>query len=377
LPTRALVLLACLAFACTSAPTRSESPAQAPSGAAADRGAGSQPAAESQPAAPASAPTTAARRELAALRISHGQITSSAGNYIAAEKGYFREEGIEVEFILTGTGSDIFGFLVAGQTEVGGGLISAGAFNAFARDIPVKIVADHGANLPNASAGGAVIRADLVAPGASFQPADFAGRRIAVGSEGSAQHIALDRYLRSGGLTLADVEVVWLTLPDTLPAFQNKAIEGSYWQEPFTTIAVERGLVVRGPIGFDIVPYQQIGGILFGPRMNGDRELGLRYMRAYVRGVRDYVKGMIDRDPATFDEVVPILIQYTTVKERVLFEKAIPSGLKADPIPNVQSLVDDQEWYLAHGYQTQRVKLEDFVDTSLVEQAVRQLGPYR
>jgi len=98
-------------------------------------------------------------------------------------------------------------------------------------------------------------------------------------------------------------------------------------------------------------------------------------MRAYVRGVRDYVKALIDRDPAAFDEIVPILIDHTTVKERSLFEKAIPSGLRRDPVPNVQSIVEDQEWYLAHGHQTQRISVQDFVDTSFVEQAIRELGP--
>jgi len=72
---------------------------------------------------------------------------------------------------------------------------------------------------------------------------------------------------------------------------------------------------------------------------------------------------------------VPLLSEHTTVKERALYEKAIPSGLKPDPIPNVQSIVDDQEWYLAHGHQTQRISVQDFVDTSFVEQAIRELGP--
>src|SRR5205085_7868386 len=136
----------------------------------------------------------------------------------------------------------------------------------------------------------------------------------------------------------------------------------AYYQEPFTTIAVERGLIVRGPLGYDIYPDQQIGVLLFGDKLLGDRALAVRYLRAYTRGVRDYVRAMLDRDPAAFDEVVPILIAHTTVKERSLFEKAIPSGLKADPIPNVQSLMDDQDWYIAHGFQQQRVEQADLVD---------------
>jgi NitT/TauT family transport system substrate-binding protein len=162
-----------------------------------------------------------------------------------------------------------------------------------------------------------------------------------------------------------------------LAAYDNKAIDAGFFQEPFTTIGVERGLIVRGPIAYDIYPYQQVGAILFGERMLNDQPLALRYMRAYVRGVRDYVKAMIERDPAAFDAVVPILIEHTTVKDRALFEKAIPSGLKTDPLPNVQSLVEDQEWYLANGYQPQRIDIGDFVDTSFVEQAIRELGPAR
>jgi NitT/TauT family transport system substrate-binding protein len=334
------------------------------------------PAAAARPTQ-APATTAAARPEPVQLKISHSMITSSAGNYIATEQGYFREEGIDVEFIPLTGGPETMTMIVSGQSHVGGGLISSGLFNAFARGIPVKIVADHGANLPNASAGGIAFRKDLYDSGATRSPADLRGRKIAITVEGGSAHVTLDRYLQSGGLTLGDVETVMVPFPETLAAFENKAIDASYYQEPWTTIGIDRGMAARGPIAYEIYPNQQIGGIMFGERMTGDQATSLRYMRAYVRGVRDYVKAMQERDAAKFDEVVPILIKYTSVKERSLFERAIPSGLRADPVPNLQSIIDDQEWYLAHGYQTQRIRVEDFVDTSFVEQAVRELGPYR
>jgi hypothetical protein len=86
---------------------------------------------------------------------------------------------------------------------------------------------------------------------------------------------------------------------------------------------------------------------------------------------------MQDRDPAAFDEVVPILIERTSVKERALFERAIPSGLNPDPIPNTQSIADDQEWLIAHGFLSQRVNVADFLDLSMIEEAIRQLGSAR
>ena len=52
--------------------------------------------------------------------------------------------------------------------------------------------------------------------------------------------------------------------------------------------------------------------------------VSLRYVRAYTRGVRDYVRAFLDRDAAAYAEVVPILIEHTTVKDPALFET--PAG---------------------------------------------------
>jgi NitT/TauT family transport system substrate-binding protein len=306
------------------------------------------------------------------VRITDVQITSAAGSYIAAEKGYFREEGIEAEFIATGP--DQVPVVVADQADVAGAAINAFLFNAFARGIPIRVVADHGANLFGASAGGWVVRTDLVASGAYQGPTPVRGWKVGAAT-GSVADIALDRFLRTGGLAIEDVDMTYLPFPDILTALSNGALDGAYYQEPFTTIAVDRGVVVRGPIGFDIYPNQQIGVLLFGERLLRDQSASLRYLRAYVRGVRDYVRAMIDRDPGMFDQVVPILIEHTTVKDRSLFERAIPSGLRADPVPNLQSMADDQDWLIAHGLVQQRTNIQDMVQLSMVEQAIRELGP--
>jgi len=371
----AALALAGLATGCapTTPAPRPAAPATAPAASAASA---------TQPGAAASAPTAAPASPVpraappgppVTARITDIQITSAAGSYIAAEKGYFAEEGIQAEFVPVGT-ADQVPAIVSGSADAAGAAINVFLYNAFARGLPVKIVADHGANLKDASAGGWAVRKDLVDSGAYQGPASVRGWKVALGNAGSTPDIALDRFLQTGGLRYEDVDLTILNFPDQIPAFANKVIDAAYWQEPFTTIAVERGLVVRGPIGYDVYPNQQIAGVLFGDKLLGDRQAGIRFLRAYTRGVRDYVKAMLDRDPTLFEQVVPILIEHTTVKDRALFEKAIPSGLKADPIPNVQSMIDDQEWFIAHGFVSQRVNVPDFVDLSLIEEAIRQLG---
>jgi NitT/TauT family transport system substrate-binding protein len=370
---------ACALVACSPGGAAPAKPGQ--SSAPAQATAGSPPQSPNPGGSPSSATTSsppgsggAAARQPTTVRITDIQITSAAGSYIAAEKGYFKEEGVDAQFIPMGA-ADQVPAIVANSADVAGAAINAFLFNAVARGVPVKGVADHGANLKDASAGGVAIRKDLYDSGAIRGPADLRGRKIGLSNSGSSSDIALDHYLHEGGLDYSEMDLNYMGFPDLIPAFANKAIDAAYWQEPFTTIALDRGLIVRGPIGYDVYPNQQIAVVLFRDKLLADRDLGVRYLRAYTRGVRDYVKAMQDHDPAMFDQVVPLLIEHTTVKERALYEKAIPSGLKADPIPNVQSIADDQEWYIAHGQQQDRVNIQDMIDTSMVQEAINQLGP--
>ncbi len=253
--------------------------------------------------------------------------------------------------------------------------MNAQLYNGLARGVSIKMVADHGANLQNASAGGIAIRKDLVDSGKYKGPADVKGWKFAVGGPASTVDIDLDRYLNKGGLSIKDVDHVIVAFPDMIAAFANKNLDGAMYQEPFTTIALNQGLIVRGPIGYDIYPNHQIACVTFGGKLFSDRDLGVRYLRAYTRGVRDYVKGLVQKDQAMFDQVVPILIEHTTVKQRELFEKAMPSGLRPDPIPNTQSIVDDLAYFLERGIVTQKFDVSKYIDTSLVQEAIKQLGP--
>jgi NitT/TauT family transport system substrate-binding protein len=64
--------------------------------------------------------------------------------FIADKKGYFREEGLEVKVVNFRSAADMVAPLGAGQLEAGAGSASAGLYNAVARGIRIKIVADKG-----------------------------------------------------------------------------------------------------------------------------------------------------------------------------------------------------------------------------------------
>src|SRR6185312_3220730 len=70
--------------------------------------------------------------------------TSDSGLLLAADHGYFTDEGLDIELVPFKSLSDMFPLLGRGQLDVGAGGVAAGLFNAAARGIQLKIVADKG-----------------------------------------------------------------------------------------------------------------------------------------------------------------------------------------------------------------------------------------
>jgi NitT/TauT family transport system substrate-binding protein len=83
------------------------------------------------------------------VRIGINGVISDAPFFIAAEKGYFAEQGIKPDFVPFDAGPKMIAPLGAGQLDVAGGAASAGLFNAAARGIAIKIVADWGSRVPD------------------------------------------------------------------------------------------------------------------------------------------------------------------------------------------------------------------------------------
>src|SRR5215218_9480579 len=150
------------------------------------------PATPPQPTAPVTAPTSTAATAPAAepaparATVRHGdiRIASAAGIYLAVERGYFAEQGLDVRLETFASAVEQIPALANSQIEIGIGAVSAGLFNAVARGVPLKLTLDFGRNLPNRSAGSVAVRKDLWDAGAIREPADLRGRPIAVNSTG-------------------------------------------------------------------------------------------------------------------------------------------------------------------------------------------------
>jgi len=301
------------------------------------------------------------------------EVVSDAGVLIGMAKGYYEELGIEIESVNFNTGQDMINALGAGQLDVGCTVTASGLFNAILRDIPIKIVADKGINLPGQGYYRLMIRKDLVDEIKDFE--DLRGRKLAVVGTASLDEIALDRVLNQAGMTTNDVDLqVIRSFPDIVAAMSNKSIDGGMVIEPFVTAAIEEDIADpwKDPSEYD--PDAQTALLIYGKSILERPDVAKRFMIAYLKSVRDYndafFKG-INRD-----EIISILAEYSTVKDKALYEKMFPVGLNPDGFVRMKGVQMDLDWYKERGLLTGELNAEDVVDHSFVEYALEVLGKY-
>src|SRR4029453_9530788 len=65
---------------------------------------------------------------------------SGAPLYVALEKGYYREAGVDVQLEMSGTTSDMAVLLATNRLNVIGGALSAGFFNSLGKGLPIALL---------------------------------------------------------------------------------------------------------------------------------------------------------------------------------------------------------------------------------------------
>jgi ABC-type nitrate/sulfonate/bicarbonate transport system substrate-binding protein len=145
---------------------------------------------------------------------------------VAKAKGYFTDEGLDVEVTVFTTGATAVEAFRAGR----GDFVSAG-------DLPSAAMWQTGNVVGIAPLSSDTDIFGIVGRKDINSPADMRGRKVAT-RLGSTGEFLLDRYLASGGLSPADVNVVDLAPPDMVVALAHGDIDAFAWLAPFTTRAI-------------------------------------------------------------------------------------------------------------------------------------------
>ncbi len=321
-------------------------------------------------------PSPAATRTFAPVTLKVGQVggVSDAAIFIADAKGFFKEQGIIIDSLPFSSAAQMVAPLGIGELLVGGGASGAGLFNAIDRGIGLRLVADKGNLNPGHGFEAHVVRAELAEK--IKGPQDLKGRTIAVSARDITPEVTLDAYLRKGGLTIKDVNVVVVPHADMLAALRNGSIDVGLPIEPHVARIVEAGVgkvLVRDDA---VTPGHQTAVMLFSEKIAEQRDVGVRFMVAYLKGARFYADAFEKNDAARRREAVDILAKATRT-EPALFEKMVMPGIDPNGNVNVDSLNEIQQWLVQKGTQKNAIDMKKAVDLSYVQEALKILGQYK
>ncbi len=311
------------------------------------------------------------------VRIGAASTTSDAQIFIADRKGYFADEGIAIEISNFASAANMVAPMAAGQLDVGAGSVSAGLYNAVARGIPIKVVADKSSSPPGYGPTQILVRKDHVDSGRYKSPADLKGFRFAMNGPGVSNTSTLNTLLTSVGLKYSDVTTVNLSFPDHFVAYQNKSVDAGASAEPIVTAALKAGYVALVKRDDEIDPYHQLANILYSQSFAEKRDLATRFMRAYLRAARFYNKGLAGGHYAgpNGGEIIKLLIEFTNIKDAALLREITPNGCDPRGRVNVASLKKDYDFYASQGLIEGKASVDDIVDMSFVDAAEKSLGP--
>ncbi len=323
---------------------------------------------------PAWAPAVSPLPQETVVKVGMKQVVSDAGILIGTAKNYYKDLGIKIEPVQFNTGQEMINQLAAGQLDVGATVTSSGLFNAMSRDIPIKIVADKGINIPGQGYYRLVIRKDLTDTIKDYK--DLRNKKMAIVGTASLDEIALSRVLQKGALTTNDVDIqVIRSFPDMLVSFGNKSIDAAMIIEPFVTLSIDKGLADPWKDPMDYDPDAQTALLVYGTSMTKNPDVANRFMTAYIQSLRDYNDGFVKNKNRA--QIIDILCKYSVIKDPALYEKMFPTGLNPNGYVRTKGILLDLDWYKENNLLQSDIKYEDAVDNQYVDFAVKTLGTYQ
>src|SRR5712692_9292112 len=346
-----VLLIACSAAgtpqtAPASGAARPDASAAGSAGSSAGPGAGSSaPAASAPAAAPAPAPP-----EPIALRVAVQGRPDQAHFTLALERGYFAQAGLAVETVLIGSGAEMVPALATNQVQVANGAPSAALYNALARDVNIRMVADW-AHVGTATDSTLAIlaRKDLYDSGAVRSMADLKGRSFANGTvPGTVSDLLFYRALAKEGVSSDGIDKQYMPFPDILSALGNAKLGGGTMTEPLVTQASHQGFAeVLYPAGA-VIPGAILSVLQYSPQFAAEQpDAATRFMVGYLRGVRDYYDAFHLKQNR--DAAINLLVQHLSVKDPVVWETYSPSFTDLNGKVDVDDLKDSAAFYAQNG----------------------------
>lgn len=166
------------------------------------------------------------------VRMAYLPMVASLPAFVAQERGFFREHGVEVELVAFANSNDMVNALIAGEIEVLPAVSTVPLMHLEAQHPGTIRLFSHSRMTPDNAMDSLVVTANSSIDGLP----SLAGRKIGVFPGTSARNL-LGVFLKERGVDPSGVRFVPLPPPTQLSSLESGAIDALFGYEPITTIA--------------------------------------------------------------------------------------------------------------------------------------------
>lgn len=294
------------------------------------------------------------------VRVAFSPHLSWAPLMIAFAERYFSEEGLDVELVSALRTEESLVALVTGDLDVRPGPLNAGLLSAIARGAPVRITA----GMLELTRGDCSYFALVVRRGIDTSGTP-ALRRMRTSQDGASRYV-VSRMLAKRKLPISAIETVRLPEAVMAMALENGSLDAAAVSEPALSRVARAGVLWL--TGEDAVPGFQWGVLAFGERLlTRERDTGMRFMRAYQRGVARYNEGKTERN-------VAIIAELTGASPEDVRASCWPD-FRPDSRVNWASIAEFQAWARSEKLMEHFVSPEQAWDSAFVAAATPASAP--
>jgi NitT/TauT family transport system substrate-binding protein len=248
-------------------------------------------------AAIATAIPLAHARAVDAIRLGLLHTLSPAPFYMAQERGYFRDEGMEVTFRFFDAAQPIAAAAVSNDIDIGVTALTGGFFNLAEKGI-LKVIGG-GLHEQKGYEGAAILVSNKAFDDGLTSPDKLGGHSFAITQFGSSFDYMIGRIAEARGFDPKSVQLRAVQqISNMIAAVSTGQVDATIAiASQAKPLAANGQAHIIGWVG-DIVPYQ-ITALFTTDRMIKQNEPVLhRFAKAYQRGVADYREAFLRRDAA-------------------------------------------------------------------------------
>ncbi|MCF7907902.1 MAG: ABC transporter substrate-binding protein [Candidatus Omnitrophica bacterium] len=158
---------------------------------------------------------------------------------VAEEKGFFKQENLEIETVIMAGGADIAPAVESGELDIGFSNVPSIIF-AYDKGIKFKFLTP--GSFRDSSIGTDSQHLLMYKGYDSLDPEDFNGKTVAINTMANINELAIRAWFDKNKVDIDKVNVVPVPFPQMESAFETQQIDVAIVNEPFATLSLLHGV---------------------------------------------------------------------------------------------------------------------------------------